>query len=291
MPRLDAHDPSTFVKGLYLGNPGAGKTGSLDSLVGAGYRLYFYDFDNLLRPLISAIQHNNPDKMGNVLVQTFTDEIEIPAAIASMNGQQMRINPFTKGHPKAYQNALKQLTKWNTPEDGDLGDPGKFGHDSIVVLDSLTQMSLCAYRYCQAFNPAAKEGQTHYFNAQQLVLNCISKLFSEQFATNVLVLAHVNYRENEFEIVKGFPRSIGSALNDQIGGFFNTILLAEVQGQGAGLRRVIRTKSNGIVDLKNPAHFDVPEIVPLESGLATIFEAITNRRPGDATSLKLIKGA
>lgn len=286
MPSLEDHQPATFVKGLYLGNPGAGKTGSLDALVKVGYRLYIYDFDNLLGSLIQAIRHNNPDKIGLVKVQTFTDDIEIPNIVAVMNGQQMRIQPFTKGTPQAYSNCLKQLTRWKTPEDGDLGSPGDFGPDAVVVLDSLTQMSLCAYRFCQAFNPAAKEGQTHYFNAQQLVLNCIAKLFSQQFATNVLVLAHINYRENEFEIVKGFPRSIGSALNDQIGGFFNTIMMAEAMPVGTVVRRSIRTVSTGIVDLKNPAPFTVPEVLPLESGLATIFKAITGREPGDAT-LKL----
>ena len=90
----------------------------------------------------------------------------------------------------------------------------------------------------------------------------------KSFKTNVLVLAHIDYDKNQFDLTKGFPRSVGSALNTQIAPFFNCVLMAENQ-------KVIKTQSTGIVDLKNPVSFRVDKELPLESGLATFFAAVT----------------
>lgn len=279
MPSLSEHTELELVKGLFLGNPGSGKTGGLDALVGAGYKLYIYDFDNLLGSLIQYVRKNHPEALSSIKYQTFTDKMKGVAVPAVMNGNQMKVLPFIDGTPTAFTNGMQQLTKWNTPEDGDLGDPGKFGKDSVVIIDSLTNMSMAAFRWCQAMNPSAKEGQTYYFSAQQMVMQIINLLFSKQFATNVLVLAHLDYRENELEIVKGFPKSVGSALKGSIGAYFNCILLAEAVGTGSSIRRTIRTNSTGVVDLKNPVSFKVPDTLPLETGLATFFEAVTGYSP------------
>jgi hypothetical protein len=281
MASLANHNSLSLVKGLYLGNPGSGKTGSLDSLVRVGYKLFIYDFDNLLGSLVQMVLRNNPEKISNVHYQTFTDKMKGTAVPIVMNGNSMKVLPFTDGVPKAFVGALGQLTRWKTEEDGDLGDPAKFGKESIVVIDSLTNMSSAAFRYAQAMNPAAKEGQTYYFAAQQMILNVITLLFSEQFSTNVLVLAHLDYRENEIEVIKGFPRTIGSALKDQIAAYFNCVLLAEATGSGSSVKRVIRTNSTGIVDLKNPVSFKIPDTLPLETGLAQFFKAVTNYSPED----------
>ena len=269
MPSLTSLKKATLVKCLYMGDPGAGKTGSLTSLVKAGYKLRIYDFDNLLGSLIQYVMKECPDKADNVVAQTFTDKMKGVDTPMMMTGAAMKVMPFTDGTPKAFSNALKQLTHWKTPEE-DLGSPSTWGQDTIVVIDTLTTMSSAAFRYVQAMNPAAKEPQSYYFAAQQLLVNVLSLLASDSFGTNVLVLAHVDYTENHLNIQKGFPRSMGRALNSQIGAFFNCVLLAE----STGSRRQIRTNSNGIVDLKNPVAFKVPDTLPLESGLATFFEAI-----------------
>lgn len=281
MPSFEDFNETQFIKGLFLGNPGSGKTGALDGLVKVGYKIYIYDFDNLLGSLFQQVKRNNPDKKNLIKYQIFTDKMKGSAIPAVMNGNQMKVLPFTDGTPTAFTRSMEQLTKWKTTSDGDLGDPGKFGRDSVVVIDSLTNLCSSAFRWCQAMNPAAKETQTYYFSAQQMVMNVITLLFSEQFATNVLVLAHIDYRENELEIIKGFPRTIGSALKDQIGAYFNCILMAETIGSGPSIKRMIRTNSTGIVDLKNPVSFAVPDQLPLGDGLATFFKAVTNHVPGE----------
>lgn len=273
MPNLLQHSSQKLIKGLVLGDPGSGKTGGLTSLVSAGYKLRVYDFDNLLGSLASYVGRDCPDKASNVSFQTFTDKMKGLETPTMMAGNTVKVMPFIDGQPKAFSNAMKQLTYWKT-EDEDFGKPSDFGPDTIVVIDSLTSLSTCAFRYAQAINPGARDQQTYYFTAQQLILNVIQLLCSEQFATNVLVLAHVVYDKNQFELVKGFPRSIGAALNQQIGAYFNCVLLVE----SSGSKRVIRTDSTGIVDLKNPVSFRTPKELPLATGLADFFAAVLSKQ-------------
>ena len=278
MTALSQHQSLEYVKMLYMGNPGSGKTGSLTGLVAAGYKLRIWDFDNLLGSLVQYVGHVCPEKIGNVSFQTFTDKmkgLDTPVVFA---GKSVKVMPFVDGTPDAYVRALKQLNHWKSGDE-DLGKPGDWGSDTVIVIDSLTNAAAAAFRYAQAMNPAAMDQQTYYNTAQQLVMNMITLLFSEQVRCNVIVLAHLDYRENEFEVIKGFPRAIGRALNNQIGAYFNVVCLAEASGSGNNVKRVIRTNSTGIVDLKNPVSFKIPDSLPLETGLATIFKTITNRTP------------
>lgn len=274
MPVLTSHQSTQIVKGLFLGDPGSGKTGALDALLGIpDMQLRIYDFDNLLGSLVQYARKNHPEDLGRIRFQTFTDKMKVSANPVAMNGGSLNVLPATDGQPRAYANALQQLTYWKA-EGEDLGPPSEWGPNVTVVIDSLTTMSQAAFRYCQYLNPAAKEPRSTYFAAQQLVLNAIQLLCSQQFNTNVLILAHVTYNQNHLDLTKGFPRSIGAALNEQIAAYFNCVLLAESQGSGSSIKRFIRTNSTGVVDLKNPISFRVPDQLPLETGLATFFQAV-----------------
>jgi hypothetical protein len=275
MPSLASFQSNKPVKILYVGDPGSGKTGSLVSLVKAGYKLRIWDFDNLLEPLFQFVMRECPDKAGNVAFQTFTDPVATPAVPTMMIGQQLRVQSFVKGTPTAFINALKQMDAWKTPEE-DLGNPADWGTGTFAVLDTLSMLSNSAFNYVQAMNPGARESQTYYGAAQQLIINMLAKLFSEQFHTNVIVLAHIDYSENHLGVQKGFPKSKGKALHSDIGSYFNCIL----QATNKGSEKVILTKSTGIVDLKNPVPFSVPDSLPLGTGLADFMRAI--RQPQES---------
>lgn len=263
-----------LVKGLVLGDAGSGKTSSLLSLIMAGYEIRIFDFDNLLVPLRQLVKHKCPERAGQIKVQTFTDKMKGIDMPVTMVGNSLKVNPFVSGTPKAFANALKQMTYWKDGEE-DLGDPSTWGSNTVVVIDTLTSAASAAFRYVQAMNPGAKEPQTYYFAAQQLIINLINLLCSKDFKTNVLILAHINYDKNQFELTKGFPRSIGSALNDQISTYFNSCLLVEAVGNGTNVRREIRHTSTGIIDLKNPAPFSgLPDRLPIDTGLADFFKAV-----------------
>ena len=156
MPSLATLATTQLVKGLYLGAPGSGKTGSLTSLVKAGYKLRIYDFDNLLGSLIQFARRECPDKLENVIAQTFTDRLKGVPVPAMMIGGYAKVLPFIDGQPTAFIDGLKQLSYWKT-ESEDLGNPSEWGRDTFVIIDSLTSLSESAFRYAQALNPAGKD--------------------------------------------------------------------------------------------------------------------------------------
>lgn len=270
MPNFADDAPSSgLVKGLLLGDGGSRKTTSLQSLARAGYDLYIYDFDNLLTPLAKFLKEKAPEALGNVHYQTFTDKLKAADTPAIPDGKVLKIMPVTDGTPKAYSSAMKQLTKWTA--DGQSFDPGTLGPKAVVVIDTLTSAATAAYRYVQALNPLAKEQQTWFYGAQQLVMNLIQLLASEAFATHVLVLAHVDYREISEGLTKGFPKSIGSALHTSIANNFNSVLSISQEGKDY----FIRHNSTGVLDLKNPAPYSgLPDRLPFETGLADFFRAV-----------------
>ena len=290
MPSFDQPNAaaSSLVKGLLMGDPGSGKTTALYSLVKAGYKLRIYDFDNLLTSLIAFCKKECPELLGNVAYQTFTDKLKGLDTPLVMMGNSMKIQSNHDGTPKAYVNAMKQLTYWKDPEGADLGSPSTWGKDTVVVIDSLTNVSNAAFRYVNAMNPAGREPQAFYHAAQQLIMNLLQLLCSKDFDVNVLVLAHLSYtrrprskdaqdnmtQHEVMELGKGFPRTVGSALNEVIAGHFNSALLVEnING-----KRWVHTKSTSLVDLKNPVPFDCPEKLPIETGLATFFKAVNGSK-------------
>ena len=62
----------------------------------------------------------------------------------------------------------------------------------------------------------------------------------------------------------------GNKLSPKIPTYFNTLVLAKSR---ADKKKVLRTVSEGIVEAKLPA-LGVPEELPLETGLNTIFNTI-----------------
>ena len=70
--------------------------------------------------------------------------------------------------------------------------------------------------------------------------------------------------------MKGFPTSIGSALNSTIPAYFENMALTHI----ASGKRIIQTTPTALVDLKNPAPFRMLPTLPVETGLATFFRTL-----------------
>jgi len=267
MPTLDLIAPAEHaIKMLLLGDSGSGKSGSLASLA-LKYKLRIYDFDNGTGYLANNLRKLNPAAMKNVAVQTFRDKFK-----AGADG------PVLDGPAEAFSNCLKQLDHWNDPiSKQDFGKPASWSPtDTVVVLDSLTFSAQAAFRRQKALNPTAgmkggPDPRQLYFATQENVQMLLSLLTSEAFKPNVIVIAHIDYDKNDLQVLKGFPRSIGSALNTSIATYFNTALLCETVGIGANAKRFIKSASTGIIDLKSEAMLDTYEPLPIETGLATFF--------------------
>lgn len=258
MPKLTDHHSGKFTKILYLGDSGTGKTGSLVSLVSAGYKLHVLDFDNGLDVLKEFAKRDCPDKLANVDYETVRDQYK-----AGPTG------PMVAGVPKALVNSLKLLNKWS-----DESVPAEWGPDHILVIDSLTGLGKAAFEWAKGMNPGAKEPRQWYHQAQQAVDNVLSMLTSEAFRANVIIIAHVQFVEQSDGSVRGYANTIGKALGPMVPTYFNTMVLAKTQGSGTNVKRSILTVPTSMIDLKNPAPFKVDKELPLESGLATIFNKL-----------------
>jgi len=251
MPTLDQHQSRDYTKLIYLGDSGTGKTGSLVSLLQAGYSMKILDMDNGLDALIHYGRAAGAD-LSKVEFETIRDKYKSTKA-----------GPVISGMPKAFVAALDKMSEWSEIEDP----------NCIFVLDSGSAFGRAAFEWAKGMNPTAKDPRQWYFAAQQAVESSIAMLTGDDFRMNVIVITHVNYKEIIEGMNKGYPNMVGSALGPVIPKYFNTMVLAESSGTGANVKRKIKTLPTGVIDLKLP-NPKVEGTLPLETGLATIFQQL-----------------
>ena len=259
MPKLSDHQSNDFTKILLIGDAKSGKTGSLISLVKAGYKLRILDMDNLLDILAGLIKRECPDKIDNVEFRTLRDKYK--------SGPQ---GPVIDGKPTAFSDALKMLDNWKY-DDTDLGPPASWGPDCILVIDSLSRLCDSAYdlKYGIAMGTGKFDGRAVYGDAQDAVEATLAQLTSKHFATNVIVIAHMVYMDVD-GVTKGYPQGVGQKLSPKIPQYFPTV----IRYKNVGGKRTIQTNSTPLIDLANPKPFAVSPAYPIETGLADIFEAL-----------------
>jgi hypothetical protein len=148
--------------------------------------------------------------------------------------------------------------------------PKSWGHNIVAVFDSLTFMGDAAFNWIAAMNPSVKDPRNWYFNAQKGVDKFLAIITSTHFQCHVVVISHVDWVNRPDGTMKGYPSSIGSALNAYIPSYFENMALCETN---AG-KRHIRTTPTALVDLKNPAAFKMLPQLPIETGLADFFATI-----------------
>lgn len=242
-----------------MGDSGTGKTGSLVSLVQAGYKLRILDFDSGLHVLGLMVRKHCPDLLDNIHYRTLDDKFKVGPGGTTIQ-------------PYAWIEACKMINNWKYKEkDGtevDLGHPWEWGPEYILVIDSLTFMADAAYNWADAMNPSVKDKRQIYGEAQGALEHMLAQLKADTFCTNIIVIAHIKYID-QGEGPKGFPTAVGSALSPNIPKYFNSVLRAQTKMGG---KRTIQTVSSALVDLKNPAAFS--EELPLETGMAQFFAAL-----------------
>lgn len=255
MPSLDTLTASTVVKLLLIGDSGTGKTGSVASLVKAGYAVRVLDMDNGWEALGAAIRRTCPDRLGSVEVESFRDQY-----VSSPLG------PVIKGAPQAFVKAIKLLDKWN-----DLGPPAAWGPSAVLVLDSLTFFSDAAYAWADAMNPSVKDKRQIYGAAQEAIEHVLALLTGPNFNTNVIVTSHIKFIDLPDGSKRGYPTAVGQALSPTIPRYFNSVAACQTE---IGGKRTIQTVSTALIDLKNPNSFEMKKSLPIETGLAEFFEKL-----------------
>src|SRR5882672_2982586 len=157
MPTLDHHQSDKYTKLIYIGDSSTGKTGSLVSLLGAGYKFKILDLDNGLETMKIYAREQQLDLSG-VEYETYRDEY-----------RSTKQGAMLKGMPKAFTDALAKMTEWSEIEDD----------KTIFVLDSLSAYGRAAYEWAKFMNPTSGSGKQQdarqwYFTAQQALEATIS---------------------------------------------------------------------------------------------------------------------
>ena len=268
---------------LLEGDSGSGKTGSLTSLVAAGYDLRILDFDNGLETLKQFILRTCPNRIDSVEFRTLRDLRK-----ATVEGSVI------SGAPKAFVEGIKLLDRWRYKDlDGaecDLGVPAEWGPGCILVVDSLTFLSDAAWDFREPLAVRGRDGKYDlravYKDAQDAVENVLALLTSESFRTNVIVISHVKYVDNPDGTRKGYPTAVGSALSPIIPRYFNSVALCQTS---AGGKRTLQTAATAMIDLKNPKPFEMLPHYPIETGLADFFAVLREQPKPAKPSLRKVK--
>lgn len=256
---------------LNLGHSGAGKTGSLVSLVD-DHTLVIADFDNGLDIVKKALlaRPDAKEVMQRVYYEPFMDHFQ------AINGEIL-----PKGIPSAWTNFVNKLTKWKYP-DYNLGNVATWKPDTVLCIDSMTYMCRAALRYIRAINGHQSDkqvSQPDWGQAQEQVRRILDLLYDSQVNTNIVINAHIKVQTDAEGFEKGYPLSLGQALPPEIGTYFNCAVRTLVKGSGANLRRVINTRVDRMVDLKVPIMPDgIPEELPMETGMRDLFRALNSNK-------------
>jgi len=279
MGSLANHQSNDFIKLLLLGDAKSGKTGSLVSLVKAGYKLRILDLDNLLDILKYKVLEECPDKIDNVEVRTIRDKRKMTQAGTVIDGA-----------PKAYIEAIKLLDDWKYTEGTetvDFGKPYTWGPDVILVIDSLSRLCDACYDWREPLTPKGKggeaDGRATYGDAQDAIEALLATLTSKSFATNLIVIAHGTYMDLPDGTKKIFPQGVGAKLSPKIPQYFPNYIRYKNQGGN----RTIQTVSDPMIDLATTNPKLISKTYPIETGLADIFAAL--RKPPAETSISMIK--
>lgn len=259
MAKASEHHSSGITKMLLIGESGSGKTGALASLAAAGYKLRIIDMDGGLDFLMREMRKRHPAQLDNIEFETVRDKLKSAGSAGVI----------ASGIPNGYTKAVSFMDKWS-----DGTKPSEWGKDHILVLDSLTFFANAAFRWKEALNPGAKDPRQIFYSAQDAVEDVLALLTSDEMQTNVIVTSHVRWMERQDGSTKAFPSAIGGALSPKIPTYFNTLVLCETSGQGATVKRQIKTAPTIFMDLKNPAGTDMLPALPIETGLATFFKTV-----------------
>lgn len=271
---------------MVVGFPGTAKTGSLASLLNAGFKIRMLDFDGNPDPLL---QFADKDKLKNLDIAYFSDAMRVGSRF---------IEPV--GIPSAFPDALRMMDEWKYKDDEgnivNLGVPDRdWGPDTILVLDSLTSMGEAAFNRAMKLMNKTPENNTDrvWGLAMHEQAAFVKKLASNNKRYHVIILAHLKIiaprdvrkgdspltekiKENMAEMIvpRMYPRALGWELPQQIGKEFPVIIEAEKVIRGGKTIRTLNLEPKVLLDLKFPAAIKDSRL-PIETGMLQVFEALS----------------
>ena len=299
------------AKILLIGKSGAGKTGSLASLVAAGYNLRIIDTDKGIRPLQSLLTDSRYP-----YIKTITDKgIDLNQAVRyisidtsmKLQNTKKRIgdNKFSvetllaPNDARAWGTMLDALDNWREG-DVSLGSVRTWTANDILVFDSFSTLAKCAYYFSQSLNGrlGARDNGFDYQRdigeAQSQLTRLLELLYDSGVPCNVIVISHITWVDdsrgianrpdgtNALSAPDGYPSAIGRALSPQMGKYFNDVYIVSSSGTGASVKRAISTVSTDGVIAKNSVYLE--RSYDITDGLAKIFAALRRTEPKPHTA-------
>ncbi len=294
MVALNAMTSAPIYKGLHVGYPGAGKTGCLASVMNTGrFKLRVLDFDGKFDPLRTYIK---PEYHANVDIVTLKD-------MRRLGAKRME----TVGRPVAFAKAMDLLNHWKYKNaDGtetDLGKPSEWGGDTILLVDSLTNMGQAVMNwtlFCQdrVVKGPRKADWGIAQHSQEAVVQAV--MSREAVGCHVVLTAHLKLigppgdeeddedkgpggdptaqeaRQKLMKFVgyKLFPSALGRALPPEIAKHCPFVIRHEVKIAAGRVKRVMQTVPNLDFDGVTAPLIGLPDELPIEDGLLRIFTAL-----------------
>lgn len=278
MPTFENYSESQSVRLLYIGDSGAGKTGSLASLVTAGYEVRVLDLDKGV-DILSDYMTNPQSIYGKALPGLWT-QAQADSRIKRLSYVTITEQSGIKGgqwmpKAKAWQKMNTQLDSWQDGEQN-FGSIATWDNSIILVVDGLSRVCDFAMNFQLSMN--ARLGQTpqqsDWFLAQGMVERFVKLLTSDDIKCHLVLICHIAFIETEAGPTKGFPQTIGKALSPKIAQSFNQVLMARSSGTALAPKREILTSTHGLIELKNTAPLRVKPSYDLATGLAEYFRDI-----------------
>lgn len=271
---------------MMVGYPGTAKTGSLVSLLDAGFKIRMIDFDGNVDPIL---QYAKPSSLSRLDVVYLEDRLRT-------GGQ------FTEpvGIPTAFVDGMKLIDQWKYKEpDGkeiDLGLTKDWGPDTILVLDSLTKLGDAAFRRATKLLNKTPANITDrvWGLAMQEQAAFVEKLTSASHRFHVIVLAHLkmispqDVRQGDSDIAmkikdqiadilptRLYPNALGRQLPQAIGAEFPILIEAERVTKGGKTIRTLNLAPKTLLDIKFPGVSSLEDRLPIEDGLLSVFKALS----------------
>ena len=282
-----------------IGDPGSGKTGAcsilvsdpdLDSLFlekyGALPEIFWLDLEDNLTPVR---QFADPKAFDRIHYKTIMEKMKVNA----ISKQIIPVGSYVKDA------TLDALNSWKDGDE-DFGNLAEWPANRILIVDTLTAFGEGVLRWIRTLNSryivTARVGKD-FGPAQEVEHEFLDLLMDDRIKCHIIVISHIRYQEavGEAPIAeidketgeatkeeRGYMMALGKKNPPTVGRHFNTIVMAKSTASGAGVKRVIRTDSTPMIQLKNPFSKELPKELPLETGLATIFK--TFLRSGESKS-------